>query len=346
MTSTLGVALIGAGPVTHAIHLPTLASLADRLHISVVMDVDPVLAGAVAQRCAARATTSLEDALADPAVDLVAICSPGQFHAEQVVAAVTAGKRGVLCEKPLATTADEAARIRTALAGGPCAFVVGAMHAYDPAWVAASAAMGELARTATLVRSAIYLPANEEFTGLATDPPPTSATARPPGGTAPDVRPAALVRMGILGLATHTIPHLRRFFPQPPELASARYVAPWGYHLVFEQGGRIAELLALMPGDWEPDWRLDAWGPGGSLHLRYPPSYVLAGSAHATLIDAAGSGRSWQADINGYQAEWRHLADVVTGRAVPSIPAGQAIDDLLYALAIADAVDTCLEKTP
>ena len=31
----------------------------------------------------------------------MAICSPGEFHAEQVEAATASGKRGILCEKPL-----------------------------------------------------------------------------------------------------------------------------------------------------------------------------------------------------------------------------------------------------
>jgi hypothetical protein len=33
MSSSLGVGIIGAGPVTQAIHLPTLATLADRLRV-------------------------------------------------------------------------------------------------------------------------------------------------------------------------------------------------------------------------------------------------------------------------------------------------------------------------
>jgi myo-inositol 2-dehydrogenase/D-chiro-inositol 1-dehydrogenase len=93
-----------------------------------------------------------------------------------------------------------------------------------------------------------------------------------------------------------------------------------------------------MPGQWQPDWTLDAWGPDHHLHLAFPPSYVLPGSTVAELRTAAGS-RSWRYAANGYQGEWLHLADVVTGRAEPAISAQEAVADLLYALQLADGAE-------
>jgi predicted dehydrogenase len=84
---TLGVGILGAGPVTQAIHLPTLARLRDVFSVVRVMDVDADVAESVAARVGAAWTTSVEELLADPAVEIVAICSPHQFHAEQVIAA-------------------------------------------------------------------------------------------------------------------------------------------------------------------------------------------------------------------------------------------------------------------
>lgn len=96
MPRTLGVGVLGAGPVTQAIHLPTLARMTDRFTVAHISDVDEDLAVSVAGRVGARASASMEALLADPAVEVVAVCSPHQFHAEQVIAACKAAKRAVL----------------------------------------------------------------------------------------------------------------------------------------------------------------------------------------------------------------------------------------------------------
>src|SRR5829696_5750386 len=107
----LRVGFLGAGPATQAIHLPTLARLQGLLEVVHVTDVGADVARSVAARVGARHSTSMEELLGDKDVEVVAICSPHRFHAEQVIAACRAGVRGVLCEKPFATTAEEATQI-------------------------------------------------------------------------------------------------------------------------------------------------------------------------------------------------------------------------------------------
>ncbi len=54
-----------------------------------------------------HATGNYEDLLADPGLDAVHICSPNALHFPMAMAALKAGKH-VLCEKPLASTVEEA----------------------------------------------------------------------------------------------------------------------------------------------------------------------------------------------------------------------------------------------
>ena len=63
----------------------------------------------------ARSTGDWRELVTDPRIDVVAIATPTHFHAEMALAALAAGKH-VLCEKPLAATAAEAARMAEAAA--------------------------------------------------------------------------------------------------------------------------------------------------------------------------------------------------------------------------------------
>jgi predicted dehydrogenase len=69
------------------------------------------------------ATTSLDDFLATPGLDAVVIASPEPFHADQALAALTAGKH-VYLEKPMAQTIADCDRIaEAAVASGKVVMV-------------------------------------------------------------------------------------------------------------------------------------------------------------------------------------------------------------------------------
>lgn len=61
----------------------------------------------------ARITTRWQDAIEDPAIDLIDIGTPNHLHAEQAIAALEAGKH-VACEKPLAGSLEDARSMRDA----------------------------------------------------------------------------------------------------------------------------------------------------------------------------------------------------------------------------------------
>ncbi|WP_417509735.1 Gfo/Idh/MocA family protein [Microbacterium sp.] len=76
--------------------------------------------------------SAFEEALADPSVDAVILCTPHAFHAEQVIAAARAGKH-VFCEKPFTVTSAEAAEALAAARAAGVQVGLGHERRFEPA---------------------------------------------------------------------------------------------------------------------------------------------------------------------------------------------------------------------
>ena len=72
-----------------------------------------------------------ESLVRDPGIDVVSICSPQAFHAEQAVAAAEAGKH-ILCEKPIALTTIEMDRVEAAVRKSGVTFMVAHQLRFHP----------------------------------------------------------------------------------------------------------------------------------------------------------------------------------------------------------------------
>jgi predicted dehydrogenase len=83
----------------------------------------------------ARAHDSYEALLADPDVDAIYVPLPNHLHREWAVAAARAGKH-VLCEKPLATTSEDAEAIVAACRDAGVVLMEAFMYRLHPTWVA------------------------------------------------------------------------------------------------------------------------------------------------------------------------------------------------------------------
>lgn len=106
--SDIGVAVIGSGFIG-TVHIEALRRLGVRIHG--LLEASPELgARRVAELGLPRAYASLDDLLADPAVEVVHVTSPNALHYPQVRVILAAGKH-VVCEKPLATTSQESAEL-------------------------------------------------------------------------------------------------------------------------------------------------------------------------------------------------------------------------------------------
>lgn len=80
----------------------------------------------------ARWTTNWHEIVEDPRVELVDITTPNSLHAEMAIAAAQAGKH-IYCEKPLATTSADAARIVSAVEKSGVISIVGFNYLKNPA---------------------------------------------------------------------------------------------------------------------------------------------------------------------------------------------------------------------
>jgi predicted dehydrogenase len=110
--------------------------LAERVEVTAIASRDGARARAVADRLGIpNAHGSYEALLADPDVDAVYLPLPNHLHAEWTIAAARAGKH-VLCEKPMATTADDAARMVEACHAAGIVFMEAFMYRLHPSWVA------------------------------------------------------------------------------------------------------------------------------------------------------------------------------------------------------------------
>ena len=148
---TWGVGVIGGGPGVAALHLPTLDRVADLFTVVHLADLGSGRAAELAARIGASASQGTAALLADPAVEVVAICSPPSEHSRQIRECIAAGVRAILCEKPLATTREEAREVVEACRDAGVVILVGTNHFYDEAWERAKHHL--VARNRTCARS-------------------------------------------------------------------------------------------------------------------------------------------------------------------------------------------------
>ena len=152
--TTLGV--IGLGRIG-AFHTETLSGI-DGLDGLIITDERTDVAAAVAAKHGAKAVDSVAELLAS-GVDGVVVSAATPAHAELTLAAV---ERGIptFCEKPIASTAAESARVAAAIAKSGVPVQVGYQRRFDAAFAAAKRVVdaGELGLLHT-IRSTTMDPA-------------------------------------------------------------------------------------------------------------------------------------------------------------------------------------------
>jgi predicted dehydrogenase len=114
-------------------HMVRRMAHSDVLRITAATDVNASHA-AFAREHGVAFVQSLDEALADAAIDAVILCTPHSLHSGQVVAAARAGKH-VFCEKPLALTRSDAERSVAACREAGVILGIGHERRFEPAMV-------------------------------------------------------------------------------------------------------------------------------------------------------------------------------------------------------------------
>lgn len=127
---THAVAVVGVGRMGQA-H----AAAWEALGVPVRWAVSPRRRPELAAAPDARWATTVEAALADPAVTIVSVCTPTPSHADLAVQALAAG-RHVLLEKPIALTVADAERVAAAAERGPGILMVAHVVRFFPGYAA------------------------------------------------------------------------------------------------------------------------------------------------------------------------------------------------------------------
>lgn len=125
----LKLGIIGAGYIG-GVHAAVLAG-DERVRVAQVYDVDDACAERLARSSGATVAHSAEELMAE--VDAVYITTPNTKHRDLAVAAARSG-RHVFCEKPMATTLDDARAVMEAAQAGAGVFQVGHNRRFAPVY--------------------------------------------------------------------------------------------------------------------------------------------------------------------------------------------------------------------
>lgn len=101
-------------PHSRGNHIPALKYIADRVKVAAIYHDDAEFARPWVEQFGAKYYATRDELLADPAIDAVLVTSKNLCHAGDCIAAAKAGK-DILCDKPIAISAADAARIRDAV---------------------------------------------------------------------------------------------------------------------------------------------------------------------------------------------------------------------------------------
>lgn len=272
--TNVGIGLVGAGRIAQASHLPALAK-AEGAQLVALCDRSEVLSRDVARRYDVPGYRSLDELLADDAVDAVILAVPDRLHLPLGRQVLQSG-RHVLVEKPLAGTVADAEELAAISDTSGCRLQVGAMKRHDPGVQRAAEAIR--ARIGTVFTASLWY---RVHAGLRAAIEATYALplvvdegVREQEATYKADRPAYL----LLTHGAHVFDGLRYLLGDPVAISARRTQAgddvSWHATVELADGGLAhVEISAAVRSEWSEG--ADIYGERGHVKLRTHVPFAL-----------------------------------------------------------------------
>jgi predicted dehydrogenase len=304
----LRVGVLGCGPIAQAAHFESCTKAANA-ELYAICDVADDLRERMAATHAPRRTYADYDAmLADPDLEAVIIATSDAFHVPAARRALEAGKH-VLCEKPLATSVEEAESLRAVVAASDKILQVGHMKRFDPGLEAAHDfirdGMGEM-----VALKAWYCDSTHRYAATDAVQPliVTSRNARKPS----EDPKADLQRYYMLAHGSHLV-DTARFFAGDIVAVDARFthrggMRCWFVDVEFANGvlGHL-DLTVAVRMDWHEGFQI--YGANGSvIGKTYNPWYYRSSEVDIFHEAEGGTRRVLGADGHFYRRQLEGFA--------------------------------------
>lgn len=351
------VGIVGLGEVAQVTHLPVLGHLPDRFAVTAVCDVSPGLVDAIGDRLHLPASARTTDAGALAArddVDLVFVLTSDEYHADQAVAALAAGKH-VLIEKPIALTVPDAERIVAARDAAGRHVLVGYMRRFADAFTTMRDRLPEIGPIA-YVRVRDIIGPNRWFIRqvhdvLAFDDLTDAQRWDRRDRAAEQVRTAigeaspaltATYRM-LCGLGSHDLSAMRELIGVPDRVVAADSWREGGFTVAtFAKDDFRVTFEMGVDRQGRFDAHIAVYGDDGVMTVRYDTPYIR--HLPTTLTIERTDGDAFRTETirptfaDPYTRELVHVHDVLMGRARPKTTPEDAIHDLRLFREIVDRV--------
>jgi predicted dehydrogenase len=335
----LRIGVLGAGQIAQAAHFESCVK-ARNAELFAICDVADDLRERMAVAHGAKKTFADYDAmLADPEVEAVIIATADAFHVDASIRALAAGKH-VLCEKPMATSVEDAVRLRDAAAASGKVVHVGHMKRYDGGIEAAKDFIdGEMGQMLSM--KAWYCDSTHRYAMTDAVQPAivaSKAAKRPAGDPKADRQ-----RYLMLAHGSHLV-DLARFLAGDIATLEARFREAYGARCWFIDVGFASgaighlDLTVAVRMDWHEGFEVQG-ERGGVIAKTYNPWYYKSSDVEIFHEADATYRRPLAADGHFYRRQVEGFADAaLAGKAVRGATAEDGLASVRAMVAISRSV--------